>query len=384
MKNVFKVIDYEFNKLRRDYIAMLILIGGAVFYSFYYPFPYSNEIVREIPIAVVDEDKTDLSRQITRMLDETENIKVTTEYNSVLEAKQAFMERKVFGIIDIPHDFYNNVVLGNQPVVTLFADGSYMIFYSTALSASTQIVFTAAAGVKIKQMTMSGVPFYDVMNIQSAVSTVSHPLFNPQGGYDTFVIPAVYTVIIQQIFLIVISLLQGTSYEKGYNFPKGVAPVAILAGKLFFFLPLFALVSGYFFFAGALVYSLPVFGDFLNVSLFMIPYGVAVVSLAIAMGYFVREREGGMVFALMTSIPFLFISGFLWPSWIMPKWLQVVRAFVPSSPAIDGFVKVRQMGAEVADVMPDFINLCVLAVIYTVLAYFVIVWQMKNDRPHTD
>lgn len=382
MRNFFKVAAYEFTKLRKDYIALLILFGGAIFYSFYYPFPYSHEIVRDIPIAVVDEDKSELSKKITRMLDETENIKVTTEYNSIDEAKNAFMARKVFGIIDIPENFYNNVVLGNEPVVTLFADGSYMIFYSTALSASTQIVLTAAAGVKIKQMTMSGVPFYDVMNVQSSTSMVTHALFNPSGGYDTFVIPAVYTIIIQQVLLIVLSLLQGTSYEKGYNFPKGVGPSSALFGRLFFYLPIYALLSGYFFFIGSYVYNLPVFGDLKDVVIFMIPYGIAIISLAITLGFFVREREGGMIFALMTSIPFLFLSGFLWPTWIMPEWLQGLRLIIPSSPAIEGFVKVRQMGATIADVRFDFINLWVLAIFYTFTAFFAVKWQMKNDTPH--
>lgn len=380
MRNFFKISVYEFTKLKKDYIALLILFGGAIFYSFYYPFPYKNEIVREIPIAVVDEDKTDLSKKITRMLDETENIKVSAEYNSMDEAKNAFMQRKVFGIIDIPKNFYNDVVWGNEPVVTLFADGSYMIFYSTALSASTQIVLTAAAGVKIKQLTMSGVPFYDVMNVQSATSMVTGALFNPSGGYDTFVIPAVYTVILQQIFLIVLSLLQGASSEKGYNFPKGTGAFSALFGRLFFYLPIFGLLSGYFFFIGSSVYNLPIFGNLSDIVIFMIPYGVAVISLAITLGFFVREREGGMVFALMTSIPFLFLSGFLWPSWIMPEWLQWLRVLIPSSPAIEGLVKVRQMGASLMDVMFNFVNLWVLAIAYTVTAFFSIRWQMKNDR----
>lgn len=382
MKHIFKVIAYEFIRLRKDYAALIILIGGTLFYSFYYPFPYSLEVVRDIPIAVVDEDKTDLSKKITRMLDETESINVTTEYNSVLEARAAFMERKVFGIIDIPENFYNDVVLGNQPTVTLFADGSYMIFYSTALSASTEIVLTAAAGVKIKQMTMSGVPFYDVLNIQSSTGVVAHPLFNAQGGYDNFVIPAVYAFIIQQVFLLVMAMLQGAAYEQGYNFPKNAGAFSILIGKLAFFLPIFALVSGYFFFAGKFAFNLPVFGQPEDVALLMVPYGIAVISLGISLGYFIREREGGMIFILMTSIPFLFLSGFLWPTWVMPEWLQWLRAVIPSSAGIEGLVKVRQLGATIADIMPDYINLWILAIAYTALAFFSIKWQMKNDKPH--
>lgn len=382
MKNIFEVIAYEFNRLRKDYTALLILFGGAIFYSFYYPFPYSLEIVRDIPIAVVDEDRTGLSKQITRMLDETESIKVTTEYNSVLEARAAFMERKVFGIINIPDNFYNDVVLGNQPTVTLFADGSYMIFYSTALSASTEIVLTAAAGVKIKQMTMSGVPFYDVLNIQSSTGVVGHPLFNAQGGYDNFVIPAVYAFIIQQVFLIVMAMLQGAAYEQGYNFPKGAGAFSILMGKLFFFLPIFALISGYFFFAGKFAFNLPVFGRPDDVALLMVPYGIAVISLGIFLGYFIREKEGGLIFVLMTSIPFLFLSGFLWPTWVMPEWLQWLRLIIPSSAGIEGLVKVRQLGANIGDIMPDYINLWILAVVYTTLAFFTVKWQMKNDKPH--
>ena len=46
--------------------ALTLLFVGGVLYSFFYPLPYAREIVQRVPVAVVDQDRSSLSRQMTR------------------------------------------------------------------------------------------------------------------------------------------------------------------------------------------------------------------------------------------------------------------------------------------------------------------------------
>lgn len=380
MIGILKVALAEFRKIFKDVGVMLILIGAPLFYSFFYPFPYMDEIVRKVPTAVVDEDKSDLSKKITRMLNSTEEMSVTTEYASIDEAKEAFMMREINAIIHIPRGFYKNILLGNQPPVTLFADGSYMIFYSETLASSMKVILTTAAGVKIQRMTMSGIPSKDALNLQSSANTISNALYNPKGGYASYVVPAVLTLILQQILLVAIFMRQGTDYERGYDFPESVNAVQILFGKLIVYSIFFAAMAFYFYGVSMKIFSLPDFAKIFDLMMFLIPYGLSIIFLGIASGYFAREREGAVLFMIMTSIPLLFLSGFAWPIFVMPEWVQALRVIFPSSAGIDGVVMVRQMGASLHNVQTAYLNLWVLTLIYMVLALFTINWQMRREK----
>ena len=148
MKNYLSILKLEYRRIIFDMLSITIIFVGTAFYSFYYPFPYENDIVRKMPVAIVDLDKSDLSSTVVTMLNNTESLKVM-QYPSMEEAKKAVYLRDVFGIIYIPDEFYKQVAKGESPTVSVFADGSYFILYSTAITAATQIVLMTAAGVKI-------------------------------------------------------------------------------------------------------------------------------------------------------------------------------------------------------------------------------------------
>src|SRR6478672_7734055 len=57
--------------------AFILLVVAPLVYGFFYPQPYLNQILRKIPIAVVDNDHSELSRRIVQMLDASGAVKVT-------------------------------------------------------------------------------------------------------------------------------------------------------------------------------------------------------------------------------------------------------------------------------------------------------------------
>ena len=377
---IFSVFAAEYKQIFKDAGTLLILVLAPIFYSFFYPFPYENEIVRKIPVAVIDNDRSDLSRKITRMLDSTEFMAITTEYASLAEAKNAFYDRKIHGIINIPDNFYGDVLHGKQPAVTLFSDGSYMLFYSETFSTAMKVVLTTAAGVKIQRMTMAGIPSGAALKLQSAANVIQKPLYNTAGGYGSFAVPGVMALILQQIILVAMLLVQGRNWEKGLCFVSGAGVVGTLFGKTLAYLSFFMVIAFYFFEVSLRLFHIPDFSASGQLALFILPYGLSVIFLGIAAGHLAREREGGVFFVIMTSIPLLFLSGFSWPVWEMPECVQWLRAVFPSSSGIMGVIMIRQMGASVSDILPLYINLWCLTVIYMIMALFSLHYQMKREK----
>ena len=321
MKNYLAILRLEYRRIIFDMLSITIIFVGTAFYSFYYPFPYENDIVRKMPVAIVDLDKSDLSKTVVTMLNNTESLKVM-QYPSMEEAKKAVYLRDVFGIIYIPDEFYKMVAKGESPTVSVFADGSYFILYSTAITAATQIVLMTAAGVKIQKMTMLGVPITDALLLQSAVNVTAKPVFNPKAGYVGFVAPAIYAIIVQQILLMVILLVHAAGYERGYGYPENTSTFTILCAKMTVYMTIFAAVFSFFFTIGPMVFGIQLHNSLLEAVMFAIPYGLSIALFGISLSVFARDRDAVLLVMLMTSIPFVMLAGFIWPHWMMPDWVK--------------------------------------------------------------
>ncbi len=379
MKNLFSIIKLEYRRIIFDMLSITIIFVGTAFYSFYYPFPYENDIVRKMPIAVVDLDKSDLSEKVITMLNNTESLRVI-QYPSMEEAKKGVYLRDIFGIIYIPNKFYKMVAKGESPTVSVFADGSYFILYSTTIAAATQIVLMTAAGVKIQKMTMVGVPLTDAILLQSAVNVTAKPVFNPKGGYVGFVAPAIYAVIVQQILLMVILLVHATGYERGYGYPERTSTFTILCAKMIVYMTIFAAIFSFFFTIGPMAFGIQLHNSLLEAVMFAIPYGLSIGLFGITLSVLARDRDAVLLVLLMTSIPFVMLAGFIWPHWMMPDWIRYFSYIFPSTPGVTGFLYIRQMGADITDIMPRYINLWIQVAIYSISAFFAVRWQQKQKQ----
>lgn len=381
--DIITVMTLEWKKLVLNVLAVTVILVGSAIYSVYYPFPYKNDVVRNMPIAYVDNDRSMLSDKVFTMLSSTESV-TPIRYDSIHEAKVALYERKVHGIVDIPHDFNKDVLKGLSPTVTLFGDGSYFIIYSTAFANVTRIVLTTVAGVKIKKMNMQGIATKDAVKIQSAANVVPRPLFSPNAGYVGYVAPAIYSIIVQQIMLLVILLVQASGYENGHNYPRGVSTLSVLLGKLFAYIPIFVTVYTYFFTVGPMLFGFNTRNNLYELFMYSFPFGLAITLFGISLSYFAREKEGVFLVLLMTSIPFVMLSGFLWPDWMMPKIVKVFSYLIPSTSGVTGFLYIRQMGANISDIFMKYQNIWMLIVLYGITAYLAVKWQLLQKNAYDD
>jgi len=87
-----------------------------------------------------------------------------------------------------------------------------------------------------------------------------------------------------------------------------------------------------------------------------------------AAGGFFRHRETAVLVFVATTLPQFFLVGVSWPSEMIPPVLDEVRRVFPSESAIDGLVRINQMGAALSEVRADWLYLWLLAAIYFILA----------------
>jgi ABC-2 type transport system permease protein len=87
-----------------------------------------------------------------------------------------------------------------------------------------------------------------------------------------------------------------------------------------------------------------------------------------AVGAWFKRPETPTLIFLGTSLPQLFLTGFSWPREAIPAPVLAAGYIFPSDFAIDGIVRVDQLGASLWEVARDWGGLWCLAVIYFALA----------------
>ncbi|MBK9391407.1 MAG: ABC transporter permease [Bacteroidetes bacterium] len=103
--------------------GVIVLIFAVPFiYPMLYSLIYYPEVVRDMPIAVVDMSHSSDSRKFYRNIDATPELKVAANCNSMEEAVNLFKKREVRGIVQIPETFSHDLANGDQTTISAFAD----------------------------------------------------------------------------------------------------------------------------------------------------------------------------------------------------------------------------------------------------------------------
>lgn len=379
MKTVLNISLHEFRRLFSDKGVLLVIFGAIIIYPFFYPIPYSAEVLKDVPVGVVDHSNTDSSRKLTRMIDAGELVHINSKYNGMTDAKAALVEGDIGGILLIPADFEKNILRGEQATVSAYCDASYFLIYRQVLKGLYYGTGTFSAGIEIKRMMAKGMTEETARSGRDPLSLVSFPLFNPQGGYATYVVPAVLIMLLQQTLFIGIGMLAGTDREHGtmslFQFGN---PFQQVIGKAITYFMIYLIHAVYIFGILFRIYRFPIKADPFELFLFLTPFLFSTIFLALAISTLFKNREISMIVLLCTSIPALFLTGFSWPKEAIPEFLKLVSWVLPSTAGIDGFLKLNQMGASLFDVYNDWLILSVLCILYFVLAVFSLTRPLRN------
>lgn len=377
----------ELKRIFRDEAVLIFCVIVPLGYPLLYTFIYNNELVREIPVAAVDQSHTAASRQYLRRLDATPDVRLVAHCSNMAEARRLLNSHACYGIVQVPEDFGRKQGRSEPTVVGAYTDMIGMLFYKglniaatdVMLSLSTELKMAARAGATRAEQELAATPVaYD--EVRS---------FNPTMGYASFLIPAVLVLILQQTLLLGIGLGAGTDRER-HRFGQLVpidrhfgGSLRIVAGKALAYLPLYWLLSVYVLRIVPKLFSLPQMGQGEVVCFFALIYLLACVPFALFATAAVRERETAMLLFAFTSILFLFLSGVSWPEYAIKGGWRLISYLIPSTFGIQGFVRINSMGASFAQVLPQVHGLLLQALGYTVLAALVYNRQILAARRKT-
>ncbi|MFH0255651.1 ABC transporter permease [Vibrio rumoiensis] len=380
----WQVFRCELKSVYTNSALLLTVFGGVVMYSFLYPLPYSQQLPREQSIVVVNLDNTSTSRKLERMVDATPQVQITEHAYSLDDAKALFNQGKVHGILLIPRHFSRDLLLGKSPTLAYAGDAAYFLIYGTVVEGLATAGGTLSAQAKVSRMVMSGKNLVLASQQYSPITLSMQPVFNPTNGYINYIVPAVFVLILHQTLLIAAGLLGGGMNEQrrtnqsGYwqdcsAFDMWSARAVIL---LLTYLPLVMYYFGFSF----EFYGISRLASISHLFALIIPFLLAVIGLGMVMGELIPRKELATLIVVLSSLPLVFCAGFVWPTSELPSLLKWLAQVAPSTPAINGFLRLNQMGASFQQILPYVWHLWAQVVIYGGLALWLMWRKAKLTR----
>lgn len=372
--NIFQIWNRELGNIVRDKGIMIFILFVPLAYPLLYSYVYTNEVVRDVSVAVVDENNTSLSREILRKMDASPDMKIEAYCNDMEEAQELIRRHEVYGIIRIPSSFTKDLSRGEQVPIGLYCDMSSMLYYKALLLTATNVSLEVNKDIKVRhyipgttdrQEEISKMPIeYDYV-----------AMYNPQSGFAAFLIPPVLMLIIQQTILLGIGMSIGNSREKHRGsvipfHPWYKNPVHIVIGKALPYFMLYLILAVYMFTIVTRMFTLPQLGHYKTFIAFVIPYLLACIFLAMSMSALIYRREDSILLLVFLSVPMLFLSGLSWPASSMPAFWKYVSYVFPSTFGMNGYVRIASMGASLADVRTEYIALWCQAGFYFICACY--------------
>jgi len=383
MSGLLEVFRYEFRRIFTVKPAFSVMVLGAAFYAFFYPQPYLNEALRNVPIAVVDRDGTQSSRDFARRVDATPDVAITEELPDLASAEREVYARRVDGILVIPQYFERELLHGRPSPVALYADASYFLIYQRVAGAVAAVARTVGAEIETARLIAIGVDPAIAVVAPDPMPLTAVPLFNPEGGYATYVLPAAFVLILQQTLLMgvgLLSTLPSADPGEGDSRRRRPPPVAIVAGKLLAYLALEAVILPAYLIVLPYLYGLPRLGGILPILIFAVPFVLSVAGLGFVVAGIFRRPVRVQLILAAAGLPLFMVAGFSWPAEAIPPVIRLVSYLVPSTSAIDGFVKLSQLGAPLSAVNSELLTLCALALFYNLIA----LWQAAREAKPAD
>jgi ABC-2 type transport system permease protein len=370
MKNL---LIREIRRYKRDRELIILSVVMPLLLSILFLWIYGSGMVRELPVAVFDEDRSELSHTMIEAIRSSSAMDVIESVNSIEEIKMAFRAGKIQGAFYFPDNMERDLKRNRQVYPVVFKNSQNMICSGFLLKESLSIFKTFNGGILLKKLRGKGLTEDQAMSIIKPVNVDGNTLFNANFNYKNFLSPGIILAQFQLLFMISGVLLLTREYER-----KSLRAVYFISGKSVFLIFMTKIlvvlcVSGIV--IGLIIGVLfKVFGIFMyNVPLtYAVTMLYVMVSVVFGMGIgaLINNTLVATEIAVFLGIPAFILSGYTFPLWAVPGLLSACAQILPYKHFFTLYFKVAQMNTPLTALIPEVSSLLMLALIPAVVSYF--------------
>lgn len=375
LQDIWEVFSAEVRRVFSDRLVLLVFFIATVLYPLIFCCIYLNEVVVNLPVAVVDESHCEASKRLIHKIDATPEIAVQYKALSMAEAEQLMRDHKVHAIFYIPRDYGTRIAQLRTARVGVFCDMSSFFYYKNALLGGSNVLIDEMHSIELERYGMAGLTGQQAAEMVQPVVYDDVKLYNPGGGFSSFFLPALLILVVHQTLFIGIGVMAGDANENRKALKlipprlRNHSTYRVTMGRALCFILIYIPVTLLDLWLIPRLFHLPQLGAVHDLLLFLLPFVLAVTFFGMTFGnLFVREKTSGILCCVFFSVMLFFMSGVVWPQSAMPPFWRAFSYLFPSTPGVEGYIKIASMGAPLAGIRHDYLTLWVQTGVYFVTA----------------
>ncbi len=318
---------------------------------------YYKGALREVPIAVYDNDNSTLSRTYIRFLEASPNLNVTHYLSSEESIENTFVENEVQGVFYIPKDFHKDI-LKNVPVqVKIYTNSTNIVFGNLLYSSAVGVTQLLSGAVVVKRIAPLGINPAKIMGTVLPIDINTKVLGNPQYNYVYYLLPGLTTALLQMIVFMVASRAFNNEWKKNtYNelyTTSGGNILTMILGKYFAFLVYGLGLCGLIFAIVFPIFGIPIYGNIGHLLALLLLFLSVNILLGFGISLLIPNEIIALDGAILYNSPAFVFSGFTFPIWAMPWFNTFYAQIIPYTHFLTGFLKISQLNTPLHFIWPE-------------------------------
>ncbi|MPM33249.1 hypothetical protein SDC9_79818 [bioreactor metagenome] len=357
----------EFRSIFKYKGMMILLFIGPIFLTLFFGGVYYNDYVKDIPIAILDEDGSTLSNLVGSYFLSNERFEVTNYPATRAELERLIDDGEVQMGICIPKGFESKVSTYQSSQILAITDGTNIVMANNAIAQATLITQSISAGIEMKLIQGKGVSPKTAQDMALVYNVGERMLFDPKMTYMNYLMLCFLAVFVQQLML---SAMGSTFIRDNEYINSGNVLSKVLAAVSACFVGILPAVTICIVILRKL-FHVPMIGNIWTVFLLTVVFLIALTGPSLLIASMTKDRVKYSQIEFMLSLPTFCSCGGVWPVDQMPRLLEIlIRACWP----VINYAKIVQevliKGMDFSATIPNILQMVLFAFVWLPIGIF--------------
>ena len=337
------IIFKEFKQLSRDKITfgMVVMIPLGQLLLFGYAI---NTVVRDIPVAVVDQSHSAPARIVTEAVKASRVVNVVEHFATPKQGEEALRLGKVRAVLIFPEDLPKRIARG-EIIAQWLVDGSDTMVSSSIMALRNMPLAIGLSEVKISRATPT--PTFEITLF-----------FNPERRSAVNIVPGLTGVILTMTMILFTSVAIVRERERGnleLLITTPIKPLELMLGKIVPYILIGLIQISLVLSLGHIIFDVPINGQLFDIFFVALLFIIASLTLGLIISTIAQTQLQAMQMTVFILLPSILLSGFMFPYEGMPKVAQYIAEALPATHYMRMIRAVVLKGAEVQGLMYDML-----------------------------
>lgn len=344
---------------------MAIFFGAPIGYGILFGYVYQQAKVKDLPIVIVDQDRTPTTDKVIDAFNDNEGLKIVDIRSESGNLVEEMPTEQYAAVITLPNDFETMVFQKKHPEVRVDLNMANIVNANTASNHINTVLMTLNAGMEIQGLEKQGMHPDQAKTAYESFKINFNKLYNSTGNYVTFMLPGILAAIMQQIIFLAMALAFSRDFEDGYfaglvkNHSSSLYLILLKATPFLIMLPIMWLIVASFF---------PYFritADIFNLPMLVLTLLLTLACICVGMLFSIAipSQLKATELLMVISTPAFILSGFTWPTEAIPGFIANVAQFIPVTQFLSGFRKIAFYGGNLSSISHEIKILLLITVV---------------------